>query len=621
MSLSNDLISQFVKITNDSQPPSSETTCYGTIVDYNGQHYVRLDGAPDELLTPVITLSEVKEGERVTVLIKDHTAIVTGNMSSPSVGDDARKVATDYIRETTDGFLVGDIQDSVIENNVLIRSEGVDIRYGDTVLSSFEANTITLGTPESFDSTILLCGGVGLISATQTYYDDIWRKELILNSERLVFDATYIDLETNTQFDPQFETESQSASYSSNGHMIIQSHQLQDSIYNWTSVKGIATHNQSSQEASYEAYADSGACHVLLSVKGSSDVGTGFAELVLNYEGITINRPINFLDDSYINQGSISGSDSIMSFSGSENYHFDSRIITESAVYSGGKTSYSDGVPGCMLNTAGRLYLTGKSGTAPGVFLYNEGSTSADAAMYIGTSNGYLSFGYAPGNYFSHKIVMANNVAFRSYDSSDTERHVIYLSENNNIIIGSSDADSAHDGDTRIYAKNGMVGLYGSSQNVYLTGDYFRPNTDGECTLGSTSYPWKKVYAASTSIGTSDKRMKSNISNITDNSDLYEKLFNGLIPKTYTLNSEDTNEIHFGFIAQDIVEVFEEIGLSEEDYGLVDHAYWTDNETGEERDRYGLGYTEFIALNTYMIQKLICRIDELEMKVREIYES
>lgn len=81
MSLTSDLISQFVKITKDNKKVKNETTVYGTVV-YDGKPYVKLDGS--DLLTPISTTTNVKDGERVTVMIKDHTATVTGNMSSPS---------------------------------------------------------------------------------------------------------------------------------------------------------------------------------------------------------------------------------------------------------------------------------------------------------------------------------------------------------------------------------------------------------------------------------------------------------------------------------------------------------------------------------------------------------
>ena len=84
MSLSNDLISQFVKATNDTKKEKTEKTVYGKIVDDNGTLKVRLDGADEKVLTPIITTSNVKAGDRVIVLIKNHSATVIGNTSSPS---------------------------------------------------------------------------------------------------------------------------------------------------------------------------------------------------------------------------------------------------------------------------------------------------------------------------------------------------------------------------------------------------------------------------------------------------------------------------------------------------------------------------------------------------------
>ena len=61
MSLSSDLISEFVKVTKDDEKPKSETIVYGTTVVYDGSTYVKLDGS--ELLTPVSTTSSTKDGE------------------------------------------------------------------------------------------------------------------------------------------------------------------------------------------------------------------------------------------------------------------------------------------------------------------------------------------------------------------------------------------------------------------------------------------------------------------------------------------------------------------------------------------------------------------------------
>lgn len=82
LSLSSDLISQFVKVTKDTTTEKTEKTMYGTIVEYDGGKYVRLDGS--EFLTPIDSTTNAENEDRVTVTIKDHNAIVTGNVTSPS---------------------------------------------------------------------------------------------------------------------------------------------------------------------------------------------------------------------------------------------------------------------------------------------------------------------------------------------------------------------------------------------------------------------------------------------------------------------------------------------------------------------------------------------------------
>lgn len=93
MNLSNELITQFVKATKDTSKTSSGETVNGTTVEYNGKMYVKLDGS--DLLTPVTTTADVVDNERVTVLIKDHSATITGNTSSPAARtDDVKDVKT-----------------------------------------------------------------------------------------------------------------------------------------------------------------------------------------------------------------------------------------------------------------------------------------------------------------------------------------------------------------------------------------------------------------------------------------------------------------------------------------------------------------------------------------------
>lgn len=85
MGLSSDLISQFSKATVNHNKEKKESIVYGTAVEYAGSMYVRLDGS--SLMTPMESTTDVKAGDRVTVLIKNHTATTIGNITSPSVSN------------------------------------------------------------------------------------------------------------------------------------------------------------------------------------------------------------------------------------------------------------------------------------------------------------------------------------------------------------------------------------------------------------------------------------------------------------------------------------------------------------------------------------------------------
>ena len=97
MALSNDLISQFAKITNDTEQTSKESTAYGKIVKQNDVEYVQLDGS--DLLTPITSTTVVRDGDRVMVTIKNHTAIVTGDLTNPSANNEDVKEIGNKISE------------------------------------------------------------------------------------------------------------------------------------------------------------------------------------------------------------------------------------------------------------------------------------------------------------------------------------------------------------------------------------------------------------------------------------------------------------------------------------------------------------------------------------------
>lgn len=149
MGLSNDLISQFVKATKDDKKTESESVVYGTTVTYNDTIYVKLDGS--DLLTPVSTETDMKAGERVSVRIKNHTATVTGNMTSPSARTDdvkdlgskiteveilvADKVSTDQLEAEKARI------DTLVAENVTVKER---ITASEADIDTLQANDVTI---------------------------------------------------------------------------------------------------------------------------------------------------------------------------------------------------------------------------------------------------------------------------------------------------------------------------------------------------------------------------------------------------------------------------------------------------------------------------------------------
>ena len=84
MNLSEELVSDLVKVVTSNNSDKNNNTVYGTVVDSGDRLYVRLDGADTGVLTPFETTVDVKAGDRVMVSIRNHTAVVTGNVDDIS---------------------------------------------------------------------------------------------------------------------------------------------------------------------------------------------------------------------------------------------------------------------------------------------------------------------------------------------------------------------------------------------------------------------------------------------------------------------------------------------------------------------------------------------------------
>lgn len=125
MGVSTELINQFVRVTSDKKTRVSESIVLGTVVIDNGKAFAKIDGSTT--LTPIKTTTSVNDGDRVTILIKDHTATITGNITSPSldkggVSDEVSDQISEFEIIITDEIVAqnGKI-DNLISENIVIK--------------------------------------------------------------------------------------------------------------------------------------------------------------------------------------------------------------------------------------------------------------------------------------------------------------------------------------------------------------------------------------------------------------------------------------------------------------------------------------------------------------------
>jgi hypothetical protein len=124
-------------------------------------------------------------------------------------------------------------------------------------------------------------------------------------------------------------------------------------------------------------------------------------------------------------------------------------------------------------------------------------------------------------------------------------------------------------------------------------------NNDNAIDLGSSSARFDDIYATNGTIQTSDRNEKQDIEELTDAETRVAVAAKGLLRKfkwkSAVAEKGDDARIHFGIIAQDLQDAFTAEGLDASDYAMFCSNTWTDEETGEEKTRLGVRYSELLA--------------------------
>ena len=154
-------------------------------------------------------------------------------------------------------------------------------------------------------------------------------------------------------------------------------------------------------------------------------------------------------------------------------------------------------------------------------------------------------------------------------------------------------------------------------------------------TLGSSTYRWGQIYSTNSTISTSDRREKTEISG----SDLGLTFINELEPVKYQFSGSlsQSGRTHYGLIAQDVSESLSRVSKHTDDFaGYTVSETWTSGSdsgsvSNDKEDiikdygsldgftlketKYGLRYEEFISPMIKAIQELSNKVTELENQI------
>ncbi len=156
--------------------------------------------------------------------------------------------------------------------------------------------------------------------------------------------------------------------------------------------------------------------------------------------------------------------------------------------------------------------------------------------------------------------------------------------------------------DPRTSGVNGagvMGGSLSQTEGVIQPTNGAGAKDDDAINLGASNNRFKDIYATNGTIQTSDRNEKQDIEELSDAEQRVAVACKGLLRKfrwkSAVEEKGDDARIHFGIIAQDLQDAFTAEGLDAGRYGMFINSTWTDEETGEERLRMGVRYSELLA--------------------------
>jgi hypothetical protein len=313
---------------------------------------------------------------------------------------------------------------------------------------------------------------------------------------------------------------------------------------------------------------------------GNVGIGTSSPEGQLHLYGDSVGAPSADADDLVIEKTGDTGL-SILSTTTGRIYFGDAASNDQGSiryVHSDNSMRFeTDSAERMRLDSSGNL-LVGNTNTS----LYNN---SADAyGFVIGSSGTYQQ--------------SANNTVLAYFNRQNGDGEIIQFRKDGATVgsIGVGNSSSVFDISG---AATFPIRLTGQNVSYWVTSGAFYAGTDNARDLGTASFRWDDVYATNGTIQTSDANEKQDIDVLSDAEQRVALAAKGLLRKfrwkDAVAEKGDDARIHFGIIAQDLQAAFAAEGLDAGDYAMFIHTTWTDEETGEEKSRMGVRYSELLA--------------------------
>ena len=231
--------------------------------------------------------------------------------------------------------------------------------------------------------------------------------------------------------------------------------------------------------------------------------------------------------------------------------------------------------------------------------------------------------GYLPlsGGTLTGSLDIESGKYIHGTHTNGTILDILGLNKNNNCHVGNNTTPTF---------------LHGAGYQLDISGAFICPNVSNQMSCGTKNKLWTTVFSKTGAINTSDRTKKHDIKDLTE---VYEKLFLKLQPKSFVFNNGD--RVHIGAISQDVEDAMQELGIVAEEFAGfckdIRYEYTAYNEEDgtpvesskipcKDKDGniiydYALRYQEFIFLTIHMVQKLWNRVEILEKENAEMRDQ